>query len=251
MQEQVIYLAWFTSLALLTVLAVTLGAKRMWGSFPLFMAYVVADLLQNVVDYSLYHLHSVRAYMYSHWTFELLTMFLGLGVVYEIFNHLFAAYGSLRRLATTVFQITAVGLLLAGCFVIYHQSPAVAGHPFVAGVLVVDEYIRMIELGLLVGLFAFSSAFGLHWRQSIFGIGLGLTIFIAVQLAGITLRAHSGPGVVWIMNLSRVLSFNFSLLVWLGYLLAPERVTSTVGALDDTKGQLEQWNQAVKELIYQ
>jgi len=212
------------------------------------MTWVLVDLLQGIVDYSLYQLHDPVAYMYTHWTFELLTMFLGLGVVYEIFQHLFAAYGSLKRLATTLFQAAVVVLVLAGCVVMYTHSP-VAGNRFVAGFVVVEQGIRIVELGLLVCLFILSSAFGLHWRQSIFGIGLGLTIFVAAQLAGITLRAYSGPGAVRIMDLSRVLSFNLSLLVWLGYLLVPERVTSTTGALQ--KGQLEQWNQAVRELIYQ
>jgi hypothetical protein len=45
----------------------------------------------------------------------------------------------------------------------------------------------------------------------------------------------------------RIAAFDCSLLIWLGYLLAPpERATST---LNVPKAQLEQWNQAVTELI--
>jgi hypothetical protein len=49
--------------------------------------------------------------------------------------------------------------------------------------------------------------------------------------------------------LARAFSFDLSLLIWLGYLLAPERVT--IASEVPQRGQLEQWNRAVKELIYQ
>ena len=45
----------------------------------------------------------------------------------------------------------------------------------------------------------------------------------------------------------RLLAFNASLLIWLGYLLVPERATSS--AEIPKQDQLEQWNQAVMELI--
>jgi hypothetical protein len=51
------------------------------------------------------------------------------------------------------------------------------------------------------------------------------------------------------LNVVRILSFNTSLLIWIGYLLVPER---TVGKVDlPQRSQLEQWNQAVMELIRQ
>jgi len=48
-------------------------------------------------------------------------------------------------------------------------------------------------------------------------------------------------------KLARVISFSASLFIWLGYLLVPERATS--GAEVPRRDQLEQWNQAVMELI--
>jgi hypothetical protein len=48
-------------------------------------------------------------------------------------------------------------------------------------------------------------------------------------------------------NLARGVSFSTSLLIWLGYLLAPERATTAVEV--PKRAQLEQWNQAVTELI--
>jgi hypothetical protein len=244
--QQAVYIGWVIGLSLLAVLAVTLIAKRMWGRYPFFVAYVFADLLQGVVGF-LVRGHT-QLYVKVYWPFELLGAFLGLGVVYEVFKNIFVAYPALKRLAANVFQMAIVVLVGVGCFVMYTHSP-VAGSRYVASFVVVEQGIRIIEVGLLISLFLFSGAFGLHWRQGAFGIALGLGVFATVELAGITFRAYLGPTAAPLFGLARVASFNASLLMWLGYLLAPERVTSGIGALN--KGHLEQWNQAVRELIYQ
>jgi hypothetical protein len=244
--DQVILAAWIAGIGLLTILALVLIARRAWQRFPLFTAYVVVDLLQTVTLYGLRH--QPKAYMYTYWPSELLTAFLGLGVVYEVFKNIFATYAALRKLATTLFQVAVVALVAVGCIVMYTHSP-VAGNRYIAAFAVVEESIRIVEVGLLLSLFMFATAFGLHWRQHIFGMALGLGVFTTVALAAITLRAHVGPQTAPLINLARGFSFDFSLLLWLGYLLVPERVP--IQATVPQRGQLERWNQAVKELIYQ
>jgi hypothetical protein len=97
-------------------------------------------------------------------------------------------------------------------------------------------------------LFLFSSAFGLHWRQHVFGISLGLGIFVAVELLAMTMRVQLGVATAPAFDLLRMVSFNVSLLVWLGYLALPERATGRADV--PQPAQLEQWNQAVVELIH-
>jgi hypothetical protein len=244
--SQITFGAWIASIGLLAILGVVLFTRGVWRRYPLFTAYVLADLLQALTLYGLRNHESV--YVYTYWPFELTTMFLGLGVVYEIFKNLLAAYSSLSRIATILFEVSLVVLVLTGCIVMFTQPP-VAGSRFVAAFVVIEQGVRIIEVGLLVALFLFSSAFGLHWKQHIFGIGLGLAVFTAVALAGAAFRARLGPQMMpWII-LARQLSFGVSLLVWFGYLLIPEQVT--IGSQVPQRGQLEQWNRAVKELIYQ
>jgi len=233
-------------MVLLAILAVVLVVQGVWRRYPLFTAYILMDLLQSLIMYGLRN-HAL-AYIYTYWPFELTTMLLGLGVVYEIFRNLLAAYSSLSRIATVLFQVSLVALVLTGCIVMYTQPP-MAGNRFIAAFVVVEEGMRIVEVGLLAVLFLFSSAFGLHWKQHVFGIGLGLAVFTAVALAGAAFTARVSPHMMpWII-LARQMSFGVSLLVWFGYLLAPEQVT--IGSEVPQRGQLEQWNRAVKELIYQ
>ena len=113
--------------------------------------------------------------------------------------------------------------------------------------MLAEEAARIVELGEIMFLFLSSSAFGLHWRQNEFGIALGLGTCAAVELFNVTLITHVSKETAQIFSLVRSLSFNFSLLIWLGYLLVPERTTSN--AEIPKQDQLEQWNQAVMELI--
>ena len=74
-------------------------------------------------------------------------------------------------------------------------------------------------------------------------------MYAAVELTIMALVNYLGPTAIDGLSLVRGLAFIFSLLIWLGYLLAPERATSSVEI--PKRAQLEQWNQAVMELISQ
>jgi hypothetical protein len=144
-----------------------------------------------------------------------------------------------------IFRVAVVALVVLACAVYYGESGHALG--LSRGIMLAEEAARIVELGLIMFLFLSSSAFGLHWRQNEFGIALGLGTCAAVELFNVTLMSHVSPETAQIFSLVRSFSYNFSLLIWLGYLLVPERATSN-GELPK-KAQLEQWNQAVMELI--
>lgn len=226
------------------LLMFVLLVKRSWRRFPFFSAYLWSSFAFGVAGYTLQR--SPVTYFYTYWANEALGIALGLLIVYEIFRHIFSVHAALQRLARITFRIAIVILLSAGLFVYLTQPPS---HTSSLGVAVqaVEQAARIIEVGLLMILFGCSAAFGLHWKQAEFGIALGLGFFATLELLTVTLRPMVGhPGAV-LMNVMRIAAFDCSLLIWLGYLLAPpERAT---GTLNVPKAQLEQWNQAVTELI--
>jgi hypothetical protein len=244
--RQVIYAAWITGLTLQVFLGVILVSRQAWRQFPAFTAYSLVSLLQGLLLLALRE--APLLYSYAFWACEVVGLVLGLAVIYELFVKLLASYRALHKFASTAFQCTVALLLLIGAGVVYFHSP-VEGSRFMAAFVVVEQAGRIAEVGLIIFLFSFSRVFGLHWRQGVFGIALGVGLFITVELVGITMRAYFGIVASPALNVARVLSFNCSLLVWIGYLLAPERVTTTVD-LPKT-AQLERWNQAIMELIHQ
>jgi hypothetical protein len=119
----------------------------------------------------------------------------------------------------------------------------------VQAVLLLEEAARVLEVGLIGFLFIFSGLFGLHWRQSVFCIALGLGVFATVKLLALAIAAHVDPLAVRSLSVIHMLTFDFSILIWIGYSLLAERVVSASDL--PQRAQLEQWNQAMMELINQ
>jgi hypothetical protein len=242
--KQLIYGLWLAGIGLQAALAAALLAKRMWRQFPLFTGYSLFCLLGILLSYGLQG--QPQLYSYVYWVCEAIGFILGLGVIYEVFKILLVSYPALHRLARKTFEGTVIVLILLACAVAYFQS-AIEGSRFVAVFVLLEQATRIAQVGLVVFLFAFSRAFGLGWRQHLFGIALGLGIFTTVELVGISMRAHIGILATPTFNVVRALSFDTSVLVWIGYILLPERLAS--GADVPQRDQLEQWNQAIMELI--
>lgn len=236
---------WAAGLVLQLGLAATLVAKRIWGRFPLFVAYSLFNLLDTVVSYALWN-H--KTYFQVYVVGETIAVALGLAVVYEILAHLLALYPSLRRVARLSLYGVVLILGLLAAAVLSSHAP-IGRNGVVRAVLLMEEAARVFEVGLIAFLFVFYSLFGLHWRQSVFGITLGLGIYAVVKLVALSAIPHLGPEGARVVDLIQVLGFNCSMLIWLGYMLAPERIITT--AEMPQRAQLEQWNQVIMELINQ
>jgi hypothetical protein len=221
-------------------------AKKLWGKFPFFFAYMLSSFLSSAGLYALRG--RPITYFYVYWVCEAIGLLLGLAVIYEVFRKLLQPYAALHKLAANVLLLTVALLVASSCFVAYAQ-PSAERSPLAAGILVGEEATRIIEIGLLMFLFIFSTAFGLHWRQQAFGIAVGLGLFVAVELIGVTARTRLGVAALDVFTVVRMLAFNISLLIWTGYLVVPEKATSTQEL--PQRAQLEQWNQAIMELINQ
>lgn len=227
-------------------LAVVLLYKRVWKTFPVFSWYFGVSFAATVFIYLFRH--NAALYFYSFWLVEASGIVLGFAVVYEVFRTVFSGHAGLRRLAALTFRWVLAILLLIGVVVFIRQA-SLGFRGLTTAVLVLEEATRIVEVGLLMCLFLLSSAFGLHWRQQVFGIALGLGVFVAVELISVTILGQLGNPAHDAVSVIRILSFNVSLLIWIGYLLAPERASSRAELPQRT--QLEQWNQAVMELINQ
>lgn len=241
--------SWFAALLLQAVLVGVLLVKRMWVNFPVFVAYSTATLFATGLLYSLFLVgvsHRL-VYVIVYWLCEAAGLFLGLAVVCEIFNNLLSSYPALKKLATQVLRGAVLFLVVLGCVVAYIQ-PWGEHDPIRVPMMVVEQAGRILEVGLLLFLFLFASAFGLHWRQYVFGIALGLGIFVTVELVAITMRLQFGIAANSIFTVVRTISYNSSLFIWIAYILAPELAVNPAEV--PKRAQLEQWNRAVMELIY-
>jgi hypothetical protein len=239
----VIHQVWLGCIILQSLLALLLLTKKTWRTYLVFTVYVFFSLFEAVS--LLVVAHNMQLYGYVFWVCETIGILLSLAVVREVFTSLFSPHPALRKLATLIFRVAVVALLTLAGGVIYANYGDARNYS--SALLLAEQAARIIEVGSIMFLFLSSSAFGLHWRQNLFGIALGLGMVTAVELITVSLVGHVRPSVVPIFSLVRVLAFGVSLFIWLGYLLVPERTTSSVEI--PKQDQLEQWNQAVMELI--
>jgi len=188
---------WKMSLLLQCGLVAVLIGKKSLRRFPFFASYASFTLFSSGVIYLLQGVSKSPFLFYLSWSFEGIGVILGFAVVYEVFEWLLRPYPALRRIALLVFQWSVIALVLMACVVLYAQSTSDQDRRFFSAVMVLEEATRVIEVGLLMFLFLFSTAFGLHWRQCVFGMALGLGIFTTAELVGITMRNF------WVLEGSR------------------------------------------------
>lgn len=219
--------------------------------FPFFSLYNLECALGATTLFTMWYLWRVPGSVW--WRAYLVDMALDtalrFGVIYEIYSHVFDNYAALKRLGKPIFR-GALLLLLAIALIAatqaHQQSP-----DFVMYVLhVLEQTASILQVGLLLILLLFSAYIGLSWRNYVFGMALGLGIFASVELAAAALQASSlvAPGNIY-RNLVVMGSFDFAVLIWLFYLLAPEPALNRAIGIPDHN--LELWNKELQRLSRQ
>jgi len=242
----VIEFFWVAGAVLQFGLAATLIYRRAWRTFPFFFSYSLVNLAHAAA--SLIFRSNPFVYFYIYWVGEGISTILGFFVVYEVFKSIFLGHIALRKLASSILSVSLLVLGVLAITILAHEGQTMA-HNLSRSVIIIEEATRTIEAGLLLVLFSCAGAFGLHWRHSVFGVALGLGIFVSVELIAVTMRSQLSPAMHDAFSIIRALAYTTSLIVWGTYMLLPER------AADESQlpqhGQLEQWNQAILELIHQ
>jgi hypothetical protein len=232
---------------LLVLVFLALLRHRRYRQFPMFFAYVVSDFVQAAVLLPMIFLH-FRGHIYATAFFSGLVVSTALrfGIIQEIFAHMFRNYAVLHRWGKPLFRWVTVGLLLLGLAL----AAYLGGHdtkPLESMAHVLDLAASILQCGLLFGLFFFSSYLGLSWRSYLFGIAFGLGVFASANLVAAAIRSQTGFVYNTALNYFTMGTYQCCVLVWVFYLLAPERVTQyTLKTLPEN--DLEVWNQELQRL---
>src|ERR1700686_4045955 len=181
------YDVWALGLFFQALLLVVLLGKGKWRTFPIFTSYIAFSLFESGVGYAVFGHRTL--YFATYVVGESVLMILGLALVREIFIQLFSAHDGLRKMATLIFRVVIVTLLLLAVSVIYAKAP-IGKNGIGSALLIVEEAARIVQVGLIMFLFLFSSAFGLRWRQHVFGVALGLGMTSVGGLLTVTMTPY-------------------------------------------------------------
>jgi hypothetical protein len=234
---------------LLGVLAVILYKRRLYRESPCFFAYVLYEVAKFIPLFALYSVLGVtsKPYAYAYCATLMISIALRFGVIDEVSKDLFRESQFLKVAARRSLQCVT-GLLLVVGVLLAVYAPGDSRFGFVAGILVVNRGAAMVQSGLLLALLLFSRFLGLSWRGPAFGITLGLGVLTSVDLAMFALRAEfaSAAAAVY-LNLLTTGTYLVCVLIWIGYLLAPELEPASLTVVPHD--EVETWNTELQHLL--
>jgi hypothetical protein len=235
---------------LLGVLAAVLYKRRLYREFRCFFVYVVYEIAKFIPLFTLYFVLGVasKVYAYAYCATLMVSIALRFGVVDDVSRDLFRESSFLKgRALRSLRWVTGVLLVISILLAVYAPGDRKSG--FVTGIFVINRGAAMVQCGLLLSLLLFSRFFGLSWRRPAFGIALGLAVLTSLDLAMFALRAElSNEAGKEILNLLITGTYLVCVLIWIGYLLAPEvePVTSPAVLPQD---EVESWNTELQHLL--
>jgi hypothetical protein len=239
---------WVSPHALLAVVAVLIYRRRLYREFPVFLVYTLYEIVEFVVLFTLVCIPSItgRQYAYAYLATLVFSIALRFGVVEEVVENLFRDHQFLKALPNR--QLRWIKIVLASAALLFAAYAPANGDRLMGGVFMASRGVAMIQCGLLLFLLCFSRFFGLSWRNYAFGIAFGLGILSTADLATFALRAELGAE-SWtpFLNTLTTGSYLVCVLVWLGYLPAPERKPALLPSVPAK--ELEDWNSELQQLL--
>lgn len=243
------YALWIAGPLLEAVVLVQMLRRGWHCNYPVFFSYLVLNTVRSPFLYSIFRWsHGYGAYFYSYWMIEAASIGLGFAVIWEVFSSIFRPYEGLRSLAGTLYRLGAVGLLIVAILSVA-MAPAADRNWLAGTVVLLDRSLRLIQVGLLLLLFALSRYFRLSLAHLAFGIALGFGLSASIQLAVVAMRTYYGTPAGSQFTLLAPAAFTCGVLVWLLYTLGPQKEPADAKPIQASLPQVERWNQALLELL--
>jgi hypothetical protein len=178
--------------------------------YPNFYLYVLSLFLSDTVMYAVYRM-GPASYLKWTWYAGFVVLFLGCGILLEVFRHVLSSYPGAQKIAK------AAGFVVVGavvCFAVVYPFFAPADSVAQALYLRLQRDFVMVQAILLAGLLRVISYFRIPMGKNLRGMILGYGQCIGVTLIGLALRSYIGPRIQTAWSLSQQLSYVASLAIW-------------------------------------
>jgi hypothetical protein len=237
---------WVAQYVLLSGVIAAMVRRKSFRQFPVFFAFAAFEIFQFLVLFICDKLTMLRGLYGGAYTiglgFETVLLF---GVIYEIYVNIFRHYSSLERTGRAMFRWGTI-LLLLGALLLAVQTARADHNPAMFMVFVLDRTANILQCGLLICLFLFSSVLGISWRNYAFGIALGLGLNAAKDLAKSTIVALIGnPPYLDFLGMG---IYCGCVIIWLFYLWGPER-SPKLEATALPAHDMEVWSDELQRLL--
>ncbi len=241
------YAVWLFAPAFQAWLIVVLWRRGLRRRYPIFFNYTAFSIVTFVALFGIRHCglqHWYPPYFYAFWTTSIISIGLGFAVIHEVFHGVFRPYDTLRDFGNVLFRWAAVVLVLVAIVTAAGGTNA-ADVRIMQTILTLERSVRVMQCGLVLFLFLFSSFLGLSSRAHLFGIALGFGIFAAFDLGTAVMRAAFGPMGNAEVSMVRGAVYGLSCILWLFYMRSEEPERRTV----EHRLRTTEWNYALSGAV--
>lgn len=204
---------WWGCITLEVALLVRGVAGRLLARYPVFYAYILFVFLQSLVRYSIYHIYP-QLYASIYWITQWLGIFVGCGVVFEVYRLGLRAYPGVARMARN---------LLAFVFIAASTKAIVDSSNdsrwwMVATNNELERALRTVQALAIVALVALFIVYSIPFGRNLRGVLLGYGLFISQMVIWLTFfsRGSEKYPEFWFNLLPA--SYLVILVVWLTHL---------------------------------
>jgi hypothetical protein len=247
------YYLWIAPNVVLALCLIRLLHRGLHRRVPIFVTYVAFEVINFLIllTINLLSPHSSSSALNAYrWALNVglcASTVLELGVLYELANELLLSRSTLAEDLRPALRWTAALLLLLTAIASGRLSLTSVQH--VVNVFqVLDFSSSTLQVGLLVVLLLFSRVLRVSWRSFPVGIAVGFGILGCIELAAAALLSVLGDRGYIAIDVLRLAAFQVSVLIWLLYLIFPEREPKFTGK-GFQKSELELWDQELQRMV--
>lgn len=219
--------------------------KNLQRDTPCFIAYMLVVVFSAPILFAVYQQRNEWRYFYTATGYDILCIFVAFTVIFDVFRNAIIEYEAIRRAGTVFIAIVGVALLALALGVGFLPTHA---YPEIRSILTMERSVRIVQVGLIVAIFSFSSFLGLSWRHHVFGIALGFGLHAATNLAALAFVSDRGSQVAYKTFLIDQAAFTCVVVIWSIYAFqARQRRMANIP--ESSRRDLERWNDALSQLL--
>ena len=239
---------WIAPHALQLIIAFFMIRRGLWRQFPIFFSYTLFQVAEQASLFVMDHTAKVTGdqYWYAYMTGAFIDFGFRFGIIREVLASIFHDYPGFEQLTRIVFRWAAVILLFVAVAAVA-RAPEVSIFPILSRVHNLEFFMDLIQGGLWLAMLLLSFYFGLSWRSFPYGIAFGFGIFSTVEAASEAMRIWTGFVAGYVFDSVNMAAYHCCVIIWLAYLLAPERSRRTAKELP--QNNLDQWNAELQRLL--
>jgi hypothetical protein len=243
------YYLWIAPHILLGIFLIFLLRRGLHRQLPIFAGYVVFELLQFIVLFtiSLHSPFSPATYKWSLIVGEGISSILELGVIYELAGKLLLSRSTLSPVLRPALQAT-LALLVFGAAIGSGAFAEISVQSVTNIFQMLNFSSNLIEAGLVLALFVSARALRVSSHTWLAGVALGFGVSASIDLVSAAARAEWGKPAFAAADLTQMAGFHLCVLVSLVSVFMAERTSR----FPDEKlkiSDLELWDQQLQRMV--